>query len=111
MFGMYTEKARRTIFFARYEASQYGSPSIEVPHLLLGLLRENFPTIQMVSGVDRVTLQRAVEALCTKWPEHIPTSVDLPVSHSCKRVLAYAAEEAERLGSRIGPTVGRPPIP
>src|SRR6478672_3836332 len=29
MFERYTEKARRVIFFARYEASQFGSPYIE----------------------------------------------------------------------------------
>ena len=38
MFERYTEKARRVIFFARYEASQYGSPYIETEHLLLGLI-------------------------------------------------------------------------
>jgi len=36
MFERYTEKARRVIFFARYEASQFGSPCIETEHLLLG---------------------------------------------------------------------------
>jgi ATP-dependent Clp protease ATP-binding subunit ClpC len=41
MFERYTEKARRVIFFARYEASQYGSPYIETEHLLLGSLRED----------------------------------------------------------------------
>ena len=41
MFERYTEKSRRVIFFARYEASQYGSPYIETEHLLLGLLRES----------------------------------------------------------------------
>src|SRR4029077_2551616 len=41
MFERYTDKARRVIFFARYEASQYGSPYIETEHLLLGLLRED----------------------------------------------------------------------
>ena len=41
MFERYTEKARRVIFFARYEASQFGSPCIETEHLLLGLLRED----------------------------------------------------------------------
>jgi ATP-dependent Clp protease ATP-binding subunit ClpC len=29
MFERYTEKARRVVFFARYEASQFGSPKIE----------------------------------------------------------------------------------
>ncbi len=40
MFERYTETARRVIFFARYEASQLGSPYIETEHLLLGILRE-----------------------------------------------------------------------
>jgi len=41
MFEVYNEKARRVIFFARFEASQYDSRSIETEHLLLGLLRED----------------------------------------------------------------------
>ena len=41
MFERYTEGARRVIFFARYEASQYGSSYIETEHLLLGLLRQD----------------------------------------------------------------------
>src|ERR1044072_2559095 len=32
--------------------------------------------------------------------EKVSTSVDLPLSNECKRVLAYAAEEAERLGAK-----------
>jgi ATP-dependent Clp protease ATP-binding subunit ClpC len=39
MFERYTESARRTLFFARYEASQLGSASIESEQLLLGLIR------------------------------------------------------------------------
>jgi hypothetical protein len=41
MFEKYTEKARRLIFFARYECSADGSPTIESPHLLIGLMRES----------------------------------------------------------------------
>jgi ATP-dependent Clp protease ATP-binding subunit ClpA len=41
MFERFTEKARRVIFFGRYEASQFGSAYIESEHLLLGLLRED----------------------------------------------------------------------
>lgn len=40
MFERYTEKARRVIFYARYESSEFGTPAIEAEHLLLGLLRE-----------------------------------------------------------------------
>jgi ATP-dependent Clp protease ATP-binding subunit ClpC len=37
MFERYTETARRVIFFARYEASQYRLPYIETEHLPLAL--------------------------------------------------------------------------
>ena len=42
MFERFNEPARRAIFFARYEASQFGSPTIELEHLVLGVLREIF---------------------------------------------------------------------
>jgi ATP-dependent Clp protease ATP-binding subunit ClpC len=41
MFERYTEGARGTVFFARYEAAQIGSAYIETEHILLGLLRED----------------------------------------------------------------------
>jgi hypothetical protein len=39
MFERYTETARRALFFARYEASQVGSPTITMEMLLLGIIR------------------------------------------------------------------------
>ena len=53
MFERYTEKARRAIFFARYEASQFGSPVIETEHLLLGLLREDRVLVVRLSRLPR----------------------------------------------------------
>ena len=41
MFERYTEKARRVIFFARYECSQFGAEYMGTEHLLLGILRED----------------------------------------------------------------------
>ena len=98
MFERYTEKARRTIFFARYEASQFGSPYIETEHLLLGLLREDKRlTNRFLRSLTSVeSIRRQIEAR-TLVREKVSTSVDLPLSNECKRVLAYAAEEAERL--------------
>ena len=37
MFEKFTEKAKRILFLARYEASQQGSKVIATEHLLLGL--------------------------------------------------------------------------
>jgi ATP-dependent Clp protease ATP-binding subunit ClpC len=103
MFEKYTDKARRTIFFARYEASQYGGDWIEVPHLLLGLLRESAATFEML-GVRPEAVRPAVEAVCKHFAKPKSVSVDLPLSHACRRVLGYAAEESERLSHRhIGP--------
>jgi ATP-dependent Clp protease ATP-binding subunit ClpC len=101
MFERYTEKARRVIFFARYEASQFGSPYIESEHLLLGLLREDKAlTIRFLRSHTSVeAIRKQIEAHTT-IREKVSTSVDLPLSNECKRVLAYAAEEAERLGHK-----------
>ena len=101
MFERYTEKARRVIFFARYEASQFGSPFIETEHLLLGLLREDKALANrfLRSHAALEGIKKQVEAHTTAR-EKVSTSVELPLSHECKRVLAYAAEEAERLSHK-----------
>ena len=166
MFERYTEKARRSIFFARYEASQFGSPVIDTEHLLLGLLREDkaladrvlgkgaqvgsaslpeevaeaekqiratvhqmenaiarheFEKARLCSDQERVerenlrklrekydldvnefdsdavrAIRARIEAVAARG-ERIATSADLPLSHPCKRVLAYGAEESQRL--------------
>ncbi|MGA7413627.1 MAG: Clp protease N-terminal domain-containing protein [Bryobacteraceae bacterium] len=101
MFERYTEKARRCIFFARYEASQFGSPYIETEYLLLGLLREDKALANrfLRSHVAVESIRRKIDGHSVPR-EKVPTSVDLPLSHECTRVLAYAAEESERLNHK-----------
>src|SRR6516165_9690565 len=101
MFERYTEKARRVIFVARYEASQFGSPYIETEHLLLGLLREDKALANrfLRSHAAVESIRKQIEGHTT-IREKVSTSVDLPLSHECKRVLAYGAEEAERLNHK-----------
>jgi ATP-dependent Clp protease ATP-binding subunit ClpC len=98
MFERYTEKARRVVFFARYEASQFGSPYIETEHLLLGLLREDKALAHrfLKSSPSFESIRKRIEEHTT-IREKVSTSVDLPLSNENKRVLAYAAEEADRL--------------
>jgi ATP-dependent Clp protease ATP-binding subunit ClpC len=98
MFERYTEKARRIVFFARYEASQFGSPYIETEHLLLGLLREDKALTNrfLRSRASVESFRKQIEGHTTTR-EKVSTSVDLPLSNESKRVLAYAGEEAERL--------------
>ena len=98
MFERYTESARRTIFFARYEASQFGSQYIETEHLLLGLLRQDKPlaTRFLGSNKDLGDIRKRIEAWST-MQERVPTSVDMPLSQECKRALDLSVEESERL--------------
>jgi hypothetical protein len=97
MFERYTEEARRSIFFARYEASLTGSPHIETEHLLLGLLRED-PFLRGLFAPDAIEKVRQTVEQRLRTGEQVATSADLPLSHECKRALAFGAEEAERLG-------------
>jgi len=101
MFEKYTVKARRVSFFARYEASQFGSPSIEAEHLLLGLLREDKALTHRFLRSDSSieSIREQIEAHTT-IREKVSTAVDLPLSDAGKRVLSYAAEEAGRLSNK-----------
>jgi hypothetical protein len=100
MFERYTEEGRRVIFFARYEASRYGSDAIETEHLLLGLLREH-------KGLSRLTrdprlaetVRNEVDKTITRR-EPIPTSVEVPLSMGSTQALKFAAEEADELQHR-----------
>lgn len=107
MFERYTERSRRVIFFARYEALQYGSPVIAPEHLLLGLMREDktiaarfFPYNRAISveAVRREIEDRIVVR------ERIPQTSELHLSAETKRVLFYANEESRHLKTRhVGP--------
>ena len=104
MYERYTEKARRVVFFGRYEASQVGSPHIETEHLLLGLLREDKALTKrfLCSAASVESIRKQIEEHTT-LREKISTRIDIPLSNECKRVLAYAAEEAERLSHTLRP--------
>ncbi len=107
MFERYTEKARRVIFFARYEALQYGSHYISPEHILLGLMREDktlsarffpFRNNLTVEAVRREVEERIV------LRDRIPQSAELHLAQESKRILAFANEESRQLQNRhIGP--------
>ena len=100
MFERYTEKARRVIFFARYEASQYGSPEIDTEHLLLGLIRENKALHRWLPKTNPLTIRQRVDEEHSPKHPSIPTNVDLPLSDAAKRVLKHAMAEADGLSHR-----------
>jgi ATP-dependent Clp protease ATP-binding subunit ClpC len=105
MFERFTEKARRVIFFARYEASVLGAHSIDSSHMLLGLLREDRRLFLKLLHHDSELLLNAAGLMGLKPSgDKVSTSVDLPLTTEAKRVLVFAAEEADELHhALIGP--------
>jgi len=103
-FGMserFTATARRAIFFARYEASEHGSQHIDTEHLLPGLMREDFPLMTTMIGC-----KISVDAIRQEVEKHIQrrerfsVGIEVPLSAESRRVLKFAAEEADRLVQR-----------
>lgn len=103
MFERYTERSRRVIFFARYEALQYGSQVIAPEHLLLGLMREDktiaprfFP---FRSSLTVETIRKEVEERIVVR-DRIPQSAELHLSPESKRILFWAGDESRKLNCK-----------
>src|SRR5262245_14539186 len=99
MFEKFTEKAKRILFLARYEASQQGSKVIGTEHILLGLLKEGEETTRELFSRANVSMDLLQAELERRGParEKLSTSVEIPFSEETKKSLQYAEEEAERL--------------
>jgi ATP-dependent Clp protease ATP-binding subunit ClpC len=106
MFERFTERARRVLFFARYEVSERGGMSIETEHLLLGLVREGNGISARLLTTPPVSAEAIRAEVERRSPLRKPVaeSVEIPFSEQCRRVLEYSAEEADRLRhSYVGP--------
>jgi ATP-dependent Clp protease ATP-binding subunit ClpC len=90
MFERYTERARRSIFFAWREASVFGSSTIESEHLLLGLMHDNRALLQRLANASLDGLRKEIDRSHQRPPM-------FPRRNPLKRALAFASEEAERL--------------
>jgi ATP-dependent Clp protease ATP-binding subunit ClpC len=99
MFERFTESARRAVFFARYEVSQLGATSIETEHVLLGLIRERKGLVARIFALSKVSpesIRKEIENRAV-FRKSISTSEEVPFSPETKRILQFAAEEADRL--------------
>ena len=125
MFERYTEGARRVIFFARYEASQFGSPSHRSRPIFCLDCSARFRTAIKVCSPEPELNSYPSNGTCAHAPRlrrRFRRLNDLPLSNDSKRVLEYASDEAEvandkRIGSRAstaraiaGATIFRRPV-
>jgi len=98
MLENFTDRARRTLFFARYEAARAGSPAIESEHLLLGLLREGDEIVEQLLARFGVDPRLLTHELGSDGRREAVTAGDLPLSEEGRRILLLAAHEAEVAG-------------
>src|SRR5687768_5974169 len=99
MFERFSEPARRVLFFARYEASQLGSVSIDTEHVLLGLIREAKGLTTRLFADATIAVDGLREDVVRSFPPRpaTSTSAEIPFSAAAEQVLRHAAEEADRL--------------
>lgn len=98
MFERYTEKARNVIFHARHFAGELRCRFIEAEHILLAILKED-PGLfrKWINSDQEIDAFRAEIEQSAKGAETSPAGVEMALSSAAKRVLAYAAEESDRL--------------
>ncbi|MFZ0963485.1 MAG: Clp protease N-terminal domain-containing protein [Terriglobia bacterium] len=98
VYERYTEKAKRVVYFARQEASQTGNPFIETEHLLLGLLKEDEALCNRLaqSPLPPDAIRKRIEEQA-RSRESVSSIGDPQLSWESKRILAYAAQGADRL--------------
>ena len=104
-----SEKVRRLVFFAQFEAKRFGASEVETGHLLLVVLREQKDYLNLF-----LPLADSKDAVCAEIEESLRATQNIslseapdaprpPLSEDCKRAQVYAHEEASRLFyERIG---------
>jgi ATP-dependent Clp protease ATP-binding subunit ClpC len=103
MFERFTEKARRTLFFARCVASERGGVDIQPEDLLRGAIVAAPELLQdAVGDVIRPLVGFDTEELMllrfrSRSRTLTPTTQEIPFSAAAKRVLHTAAVEADQL--------------
>ncbi|MBI4464934.1 MAG: ATP-dependent Clp protease ATP-binding subunit, partial [Acidobacteria bacterium] len=96
MFERFNEAARRTIFFARNEANRFGASQIQTEHLLLGIFADGPLSAHLLFPVSPEEIRLQLEQDQSQGQEILPDA-DPPLCDESKRVLQFAAEEADRL--------------
>lgn len=97
MFERYTESARRSVFYARYEAGELGARAITPEHLLLGLTRSSQGVLGRLFAAFDASVDQIRSELHDRFKagEKVPPSVEIPFTTAAGRVLQAASEEAD----------------
>jgi ATP-dependent Clp protease ATP-binding subunit ClpC len=94
MFKRYSPPARRAIFYAREAALSAGATEIDSTHLLCALALEKSSCANRLFKLDERFPEEVAQMRVLK---RAAGQKDLPLNRDSKRILAYAAEEANGL--------------
>jgi len=98
MWQRFTERARRTVFFAQEEAGRLGENYVSTEHLLLGLVREGDSVAGRIldrMGISLGRIRSEIERQVTRGDGKI--SQDMQLTPRAKRVIDLAYDEARQL--------------
>jgi ATP-dependent Clp protease ATP-binding subunit ClpC len=97
MFEKFTQKARRSLYYARQQAANLGAESIAPEHLLLGMLDVDPEQINKLSTLGSDCAASLRSGLITGSKHTNPTRDALPLSSDTKQMLRCAHENDFRL--------------
>ncbi len=100
MWQRFTDRAKRTVFFAQEEAAQLGENLVSPEHLLLGLVREGDGVAARVLdrlGVPPSRVRAEVERRVVRGKGR--TTQDMTLDPRARRVLDLAYDEARQLNN------------
>ena len=99
MFGHFTEKAQRVMYYAQEEARAMRYPAVGTEHLLMGLLREGDSVAARALLELGVTLEKVHELISqVVTPGNAAIGNEIAITPRVKKVLQLAQEEAVRWG-------------
>ncbi len=87
------QQARRTIFFAHYEAAFYSQPEITLEHLLLAAIRSDKALQKAMGGAAVLELRGTGESSAQSIPA---IAKQIPLSCECKQAIKFAGEAGGR---------------
>lgn len=101
MLKLFTERARRVMFYAQEEAGRLGENYVSTQHLLLGLVRESDSVAARIlerMGISLEAIRSEIEQQVS--PGEIREPKEMQLTPRAKRVIDLAYDEARKLNTK-----------
>jgi ATP-dependent Clp protease ATP-binding subunit ClpC len=95
--SLYTDAAKRVLFFARYEAALLGCVAVEPEHLLLGVIRERKDLLVTIAGSTAAIHSMHRELISAPQKQSsADTTGHIPLGFHSQTVIAQATTHASK---------------